>query len=63
VKLGEAEPPNEGAVTMLEGLKLDKPGPIYLFVSFDRRYGYPAGDYSLAIGPGEIDSPPKPPAR
>jgi hypothetical protein len=51
--------PNRGAVAKLEGLKLAKPGYIYVKVSYDQ---YEAkGPYSLALGIGEVDSPPPPP--
>ena len=63
VNLGDGHPPNNGAVAKLENLKLAKTGAIYVKVSFDRNYGRPAGDYSFAVGPGDIESPPKPPAR
>jgi len=52
--------PNRGAVAKLEGLKLAKPGYIYVKVSYDQ---YEAkGPYSLTLGIGEVDSPPPPPA-
>jgi hypothetical protein len=63
VNLGGGQSPNAGAVAKLENLKLAKTGAIYVKVAFDRNYGRPAGDYSIAVGAGDIDSPPKPPMR
>jgi von Willebrand factor type A domain len=63
VNLGNGQSPNPGAVAKLENLKLAKTGAIFVKVAFDRNYGRPAGDYSFAVGPGDIDSPAKPPMR
>jgi len=63
VSLGSGQSPNAGALAKLENLKLAKTGAIFVRVAFDRNYGRPAGDYSIAVGPGDIDSPPKPPMR
>jgi len=59
VQLGQSTAPNRGTVAKLEGLKLAKPGYIYVKVSYDQ---YEAkGPYSLAVGVGDVDSPPPPP--
>ena len=63
VSLGSGQSPNAGALAKLENLKLAKTGAIFVKVAFDRNYGRPAGDYSIAVGPGDIESPPKPPMR
>ena len=62
-KLGDAQAQNGGAVATLGNLKLVKAGPIFVKVSFNRNYGYPAGDYSFAFGAGDVASPPRPTPR
>jgi hypothetical protein len=61
VQLGQSTAPNRGAVAKLEGLKVAKPGYIYVKVTYDQFEA--KGPYSLALGIGEVDSPPAPPPQ
>jgi len=58
VVLGDGSSPNYGAVAKMENLKLAKAGMIFVKVNYYNSNN--GGDYSLALGPGDIDSPPKP---
>jgi len=61
VTLGHGSSPNFGAVAKMENLKVAKAG--WIFVKVRYYDGNNSGDYSFALGPGDIDSPPKPPPR
>jgi hypothetical protein len=58
---GDGSSPNAGAVAKMENLKVAKAG--WIFVKVRYYDGNNSGDYSFALGPGDIDSPPKPPPR
>ena len=47
--------------SQMENLKVAKAG--WIFVKVRYYDGNNSGDYSFALGPGDIDSPPKPPPR
>ena len=61
VVLGDGQSPNAGAVAKMENLKLAKAGWIFVKVRYYDSNN--SGDYSFALGPGDIDSPAKPPPR
>jgi len=61
VTLGDGSSPNYGAVAKMENLKVAKAGWIFVKVRYYDSNN--SGDYSFALGPGDIDSPPKPPPR
>jgi hypothetical protein len=48
-------------VAKIENLKLAKAGMIFVKVRYSDSNN--RGGYSFALGPGDIDSPPKPPPR
>ncbi|MBI3675057.1 MAG: VWA domain-containing protein [Proteobacteria bacterium] len=61
VTLQSATAPNAGAVAKLDKLLLPKGGVVFVKVTYS--YGGIPGIYSIAIGPGEVASPPTPPSH
>ena len=59
VQLGNGQSVNRGAVAKIENLKIPKAGYIFVKVSYDHYAD--KGPYSMAFGPGDVDSPPPPP--
>lgn len=62
VKLAEGQSPNGGAVGKIEKISIAKDGWVFLKVSADFQFHVPELTYSLALGEGDVDSPPRPKA-
>jgi hypothetical protein len=62
VKLGNGRSPNAGAVAKIEKISVAQDGWVYLRVAAFHQSEAPELIYSLALGEGAVDSPPRPKA-
>ena len=62
VKLAGGQSPNGGAVGKIDKISIAKDGWVFLKVSVGFQFNVPELTYSLALGEGDVASPPRPKA-
>ena len=62
VRLADGQSPNNGAVGKIDKISIARDGWVFLKVSAGFQFNVPELAYSLALGEGEGDSPPRPKA-